>query len=106
MRDHELVYRAVHDSRTGLTNRYGLQMRLDALLAGWAKAAGWRWCPSTRPLQERQRHRRGHAAGDELLCAASQRLQACVPAGAVVARPGGDEFIVLLPGADETTATG
>ncbi len=106
MRDHELVYRAVHDSLTGLTNRYGLQMRLDALLAGLGESGRMALVSIDLDRFKNVNDTMGHAAGDELLCAASQRLQACVPAGAVVARPGGDEFIVLLPDADETTATG
>jgi diguanylate cyclase (GGDEF)-like protein len=39
----------------------------------------------------------GHAAGDTLLRTLAERLSAHVPAGAVAARMGGDEFVVLLP---------
>lgn len=39
----------------------------------------------------------GHAAGDLLLKTIAARLAAEVPAGAVAARMGGDEFVVLLP---------
>ncbi|MBD2108621.1 EAL domain-containing protein [Nodosilinea sp. FACHB-13] len=38
----------------------------------------------------------GHLVGDEFLKLASQRLQHCVGAAAVVARFGGDEFAILL----------
>ncbi|MBF0470595.1 MAG: EAL domain-containing protein, partial [Gammaproteobacteria bacterium] len=39
----------------------------------------------------------GHAAGDQLLCEASRRLNSCVRQSDTVARLGGDEFTIILP---------
>ena len=39
----------------------------------------------------------GHQVGDQLLITFAQRLKGCLPDGAVTARFGGDEFVILLP---------
>jgi diguanylate cyclase (GGDEF)-like protein len=105
LREHELVHRAAHDSLTGLANRFGLHLQLEALLEHLTSHRG-RLALVSIDLDHFKdvNDTLGHEAGDELLRAASQRLQSCVPAGATVARPGGDEFIVLLPDADEAAA--
>ncbi len=46
----------------------------------------------------------GHAAGDALLKHVAHVLQSNLPPTSTIARMGGDEFIVLLPGADEVSS--
>ena len=100
LREHELEYRAGHDSLTGLANRFGLHARIEAELLRSAQHGGLALVSLDLDHFKDVNDTLGHEAGDELLRAAAQRLQSCVPAGALVARPGGDEFVVLLPDAD------
>lgn len=46
----------------------------------------------------------GHLAGDALIKAAAEILRACFRGEDVIARIGGDEFVVMLPGADIVAA--
>ncbi|WP_372439309.1 GGDEF domain-containing protein, partial [Pandoraea sputorum] len=39
----------------------------------------------------------GHSGGDSVLCEVARRLARCLPQGALLARQGGDEFIMVAP---------
>lgn len=46
----------------------------------------------------------GHSTGDQAICKMGDILFRSIPEGGIAIRYAGDEFIVLLPGGDETTA--
>ncbi|HET6966274.1 MAG TPA: diguanylate cyclase, partial [Acidimicrobiales bacterium] len=88
----DLEHLATHDALTGLANRTLLDTHLQLLLE------------RERPLSviyidldgfKELNDRYGHAAGDELLCAVAGRLCRGVAGGDMVARRGGDEFVVV-----------
>jgi diguanylate cyclase (GGDEF)-like protein len=88
---------ALQDNLTGLPNRRLLLDRLDRARARRARVPGsiaLVYLDLDGFKQINDTH--GHAAGDQVLIATSQRLSATVRGSDTVARLGGDEFVVLL----------
>jgi diguanylate cyclase (GGDEF)-like protein len=89
---------ALHDHLTGLANRHQFNLRGEDMFA-LAKR-------SQRPLTmlnidindfKRINDTYGHAAGDAVLIRAANMLRNCCRESDLLARVGGDEFVVLLP---------
>jgi two-component system cell cycle response regulator len=86
---------AVTDSLTGLRNRLYLRSYLEAAMRAQPAAVLMVDVDRFKPLNDTH----GHAAGDAALRAVAERLRAQVRASDVVARWGGEEFVVAMAGA-------
>lgn len=91
-----LRHQAYHDSLTGLPNRTLFRERLIQVLdelPGKSHAAAVLFLDINR--FKNVNDSLGHILGDQLLQRLGERLSACLDEGDLLARPGGDEFIVL-----------
>jgi diguanylate cyclase (GGDEF)-like protein/PAS domain S-box-containing protein len=101
----EMAHRALHDNLTGLPNRLLLAERLADSIASADQSAsgaavifvdldGFKFVNDTL----------GHDAGDALLQQVAQRLSNSVRRGDLLARMGGDEFMVVVNGVNDDQA--
>ena len=104
--EHELLTRrADQDGLTGLWNRRHVEHELPRLI----REAAVRREPMSVAFVDADHFktindRFGHLAGDDVLRRLAEVLMANVRPTDVVARLGGEEFVVLLPGADAVSA--
>ncbi|HEV2343068.1 MAG TPA: GGDEF domain-containing protein [Actinocrinis sp.] len=94
-REEHLRHQARHDALTGLANPVELSERLVALLADQIPLAVV-FCDLDRFKEVNDN--RGHVVGDLVLRMVAERLRASVRGEDVVARVGGDEFVVVAAG--------
>jgi diguanylate cyclase (GGDEF)-like protein len=94
-RHEEIAFLAHHDALTNLANRPALGIKLARTL-DQAKATGTSFAVLSVDLDyfKEANDVFGHVIGDELLCVIARRLELAA-GNEVVARVGGDEFIVL-----------
>lgn len=103
--ERELEHRAHHDDLTGLPNRRFLSSRLDSALAG----SGNNQSTGAVIFVDLDRFKLvndslGHGAGDEVLVWAADRLRSCIRGSDMVARFGGDGFVVVCENANRASA--
>lgn len=102
--EQQLRERATHDSLTGLLNRLGLAEAIDRLVHAHADAGVnapdqpfavvYMDLDGFKEINDAY----GHYVGDCVLREVAARLRSCIgPHALAVARPGGDEFVFVLP---------
>ncbi len=94
----ELKHQAQSDALTGAANRVYLSARIKELVERGEKfGLLYLDLDGFKPVNDRH----GHAAGDQILQIVVQRTQGAVRSKDLVARVGGDEFVVVLSGVED-----
>ncbi|HEY3437619.1 MAG TPA: diguanylate cyclase, partial [Actinotalea sp.] len=97
----ELAELAIHDPLTGMHNRRHMVDRFESMVVeaesrGESLAVVLLDVDLFKDINDEH----GHLVGDAVLVALARRIQAQAPPRALVARWGGEEFFIALPGAD------
>ena len=100
---HDLAHRATHDDLTGLLNRTGLAEQVGTVRDRWP-AAGLTVLFVDLDRFGLVNDSLGHAAGDALLVVAGRRLADLAGPTELVARFGGDEFVMVMVDASAVAA--
>jgi len=105
MAEAQISQLAYHDTLTGLLNRFSLKSQLEQALAmahrdQRALAVMFLDMDRFKTINDTL----GHAVGDKLLMEVANRLRNSVRESDIVARPGGDEFVVVLTEVEDATA--
>jgi diguanylate cyclase (GGDEF)-like protein len=100
-----LRYLARHDALTGLLNRYSLD-EYAAREVARANRGDHELSLIVLDLDDFKEvnDRYGHAAGDQVLVQAANRIHEVIREGDIAFRVGGEEFLVILPGGDREVA--
>ncbi|MCP4118848.1 MAG: EAL domain-containing protein [Desulfobacteraceae bacterium] len=95
----ELKIQAFHDALTGIPNRALLMERLNQAIELKRTTGKFDFSVLLLDLDRFKsiNDSLGHQAGDKLLIAVTERIQACLRSMDTIARLGGDEFAILLP---------
>lgn len=105
--EQELAHQATHDALTGLPNRRAADQHLDQTIRQVREGTlpGALLCFLDLDNFKDVNDEHGHHVGDQLLVAVAGRLQAVVRERDLVARFGGDEFILIIIGAPDVLRT-
>lgn len=84
---------ACHDPLTGLLNRRGLGRAVGDFRNGQSVALFYADLDLFKSINDQY----GHTAGDQVLVDVAERLSTSMPDSTLVARVGGDEFVIVAP---------